>query len=319
MWALDLQQPAIIHQVSWWPQSSPQEIVKSAVEQQRQIIIEWIKQNLLRLWYSQEKINTFRFEVIWDTWIIINSKWLLNSWYKYSKENWAEFYTTFPDLQKSRSIKFALRETWYELKDWKLFIWGKEIPQFLQNWSVNPNFVRWIDNINFYDEINETFWLMKSVIKWDTIVFDYEWMYQSIVSWVMRIKDVMYFAWKRSLVSVDEKWTKLTDEEIKKLLKRAIEELPNQCSDTRFVKNARWVEMWMEVTKQELDEYLHPTEWVPFITQKMYDECLKRIQVRDRKIQEEQKLREWTRWEVKFEKARKSFSDRAMDILKWFF
>lgn len=301
----------------WWV-ISPQEQLNKQLEEQRKVIIKWMDDDL-RSGRKYEQIKwDLKYEVVWNIWVVIY-KWNPHTFYKYSKENWVEDFTNFPWLQKDEHLAFALRETWYELKDWKLIIWGKEILQFLSNWKVNPEFVKWIDNINFYIEIQWVFWLMKSVIKWNKIEFDYEWMYQSILSWVMRIKDVMYFAWKRDLVSVDEKWTKLTDKEVKKLLKRAIEELPNQCSDTRFVKNARWVEMWMEVTKQELDEYIHPTEWSPLITQKMYDDCLRRIQIRDNRIQEEQKLKEWTKWEVKFEKARKSFSDRAMKILGWIF
>jgi hypothetical protein len=42
--------------------------------------------------------------------------------------------------------------------------------------------------------------------------------------------------------------------------------------------------MWMEVTKEELDEYLNPTEWLPLITKKMYDDCLEIIKKREEYI-----------------------------------
>lgn len=317
MWDLQIYKPEII-QLTSWEQKNPQEVLNSAVEQQRQTIIEWMKKDILKDWISPKRVEELQYDVIWNIWVIV-SRGKLAYLYKYSKDNWVEFYTTFPDLQKSRFLQFALRETWLDLKDWKLYRWEKEIPQFLQNWGVNPEFVRWIDHINFYDEIQNSFWLMKSVMKWNKIEFSYNWMYASILSWVMRIKDVMYFAWKKDFVSVDEKWTKFTDEEIKKLLTRAIQELPNQCSDTRFVKNARWVEMWMEVTKSELDEYLHPTQWLPLITQAMYDDCLRRIEIRDRKIQQERDIKQQSQSERKIETQTKSFSDRVLDILKWVF
>lgn len=307
MWALDLQQPAIIHQVSWWPQK-PQEVLSSAIEQQRQIIIEWMKQYLLKnVWFTEQELTKLKFDVVWDIWIIINSKWFLNSWYKYSKETWLEFYTTLPDIEKDEDLPFALKETWYELKDWKLFIWRKELPQFLPNWSVNPVFVRWIDDINFYTEVWSILWLMKTIEWWKKLTeFDVDSFYFSILAGVTRIKDVMYFAWK---------WYIPKKEDVLRLLKRAVQELPNQCSDMRFVRNPKWQEVWMEVTKQELDEYLHPTEWSPLITQKMYDDCLKRIEARDRKINEMNWVKEQSRTERKIEWTRNWFVDRVKGIL----
>jgi hypothetical protein len=62
----------------------------------------------------------------------------------------------------------------------------------------------------------------------------------------------------------------------------------------RFYKNALWERMWMEVTKEELDQYLKPEEWDPLITQEMYNNCLERIKARDKYIAERKSTREET-------------------------
>lgn len=309
MWALDLQQPAIIQQVSW-EQKSHQEVLNSAVEQQRQTIIEWMKQDVIKdLWLTKKEVSMLKFDVVWNIWIITNSKWIISFFYKYSKENWVEFYTDLPDIEKDEDLPFALKETWYILKEGKLYIWWKEIPQFLSHWQVNPVFVRWIDNINFYTEVWSILWLRKTIEWWKKLTeFDADSFYFSILAGVTRIKDVMYFAWK---------WYIPKKEDVLRLLKRAVEELPNQCSDMRFVKNPKWQEVWMEVTKQELDEYLHPTKWTPLITQKMYDDCLRRIEIRDRKINETNLVKEQSKTERKIEWTRNWFVDRVKWIL-WF-
>ncbi len=308
MGTLDLQQPAIIYQVSWWP-TSPQEILSSEVERQRQTIIELMKQYLLNnVWFTEQELTMVKFDVIWNIWVIINSKWNVNSLYKYS--NWkAEYYTNLPWLETDVDLPFAQKKSWYELKDWKLSKNWQEILQFLNNWRVNSEFVKWIDDLSFYSEAQITFWLMKSVVEWDKIEFSTKWMHLSIVRWIMRIKDIMYFA---------SKWY-VPEKDFEKLLVRAIQELPNQCSDTRFNNLVLWERDWkkvmMVVTKEELDEYLKPTKWEPLITQKMYDDCLRRIEARDRKINEMNWVKEWTKWEIKVEKTRNWFVDRVKWIL----
>ncbi len=307
MWDLQIHKPEIVQQVSWW-QQNPQEVLNSAIEKQRQTIIEWMRQNLINLWYSQEKIKTFKFEVVWNIWIIINSKWFLNSWYKYS--NWkVEYYTNLPWIQKDRFLWFWEKKSWYKLENWKLSKGWQEIHQFLSNWKINPDFVKWIDDLDFYTEAQNTFWLMKAIYEWDKIEFDVPSFYLSIVRWVSRIKDVMYFY---------SKWY-IPEKDFEKLLLRAMQELPNQCSDTRFNNLVLWKRNWenvtMEVTKSELDEYLKPTKWAPLITQKMYDDCLRRIEARDRKLNWEKWVKEQWRTERKIEWARNWFVDRVKGVL----
>ena len=113
------------------------------------------------------------------------------------------------------------------------------------------------------------------------------------------------------------KWY-ISDNDFPKLLKRAITELPNQCSDTRFNNLVQWEFNWkkitMEVTKDELDEYLHPTEWKSLITKEMYDLCLKNIQARDAKINAANKTKE-VKTNVKLETTKKGIIDKVKDIL----
>lgn len=307
MWDLQIHKPEIVQQISW-VQTSPQDVLSSAIDKQNQTIIEWMKQSLLKVWISKEKVWTLKFSVVWNIWIVI-SRWKLHSWYKYSKENWVEYYTNLPWLDKDEDLPFAQKKSWYELIDWKIFKKWEEIPQFLSNWRINPDFVKWIDDVTFYIEAQVTFWLMKSVIEWNKIKFDIKWMYLSIVRWIMRIKDVMYFA---------SKWY-VPEKDFEKLLLRAIQELPNQCSDTRFNNLVLWEKDWkkitMEVTKSELDEYLKPTKWPPLITQSMYDNCLKRIEARDRKINEMYWVKEEWKTERKIEWTRNWFVDRVKGIL----
>jgi hypothetical protein len=258
---------------SWWV-VSPQEQLNKQLEEQRQIIIKWMDDDLKSGWKYEQIKWDLKYEVVWNIWIVIY-KWKPHSFYKYSKENWVEYYTNIKWIQKDEDLQFALGETWYDLKDWKLYKNWQEIQQFLWNWKVNPEFVKSIDDINFFTEIQWVFWAMKTVIKWWKLWnFNIHYFNSTIIAWVTRIKDVMYFAWK---------WY-IPESEISKLLTRAIQELPNQCSDTRFYQNWKWQKLWMEVTKDELDQYLKPAEWKPLITQSMYDNCLKRIEARDRKI-----------------------------------
>ena len=309
MWNLQIHKPEIVQQVSWW-QQSPQEILNDSVEKYNKIVIDLIKKDLLKDGIPQERIAELRFWVIWNIWIVIVD-WKPLSWYKYSKENWIEYYTNLPWLQKDEDLWFWEKKSWYKLENWKLSKGWQEIHQFLSNWKINPDFVRWIDDIKFYSEAQNTFWLMKSVVEWDKIEFSIKWMHLSIVRWIMRIKDVMYFY---------SKWY-VPEKDFEKLLLRAITELPNQCSDTRFNNLVLWRRDWenvtMEVKKDELDEYLHPTKWEPLITQKMYDNCLEKIEVRDKKINWEKWVKEQSKTERKIEWTRNWFVWKVKSIL-WF-
>ncbi|MBW7954273.1 hypothetical protein H3C61_00470 [Candidatus Gracilibacteria bacterium] len=307
MGALDLQQPAIIQQVSG-EQKSHQEVLNSAVEQQRQTIIEGMKQDVIKdLGLTKKEVSMLKFDVVGNIGIITNSKGIISFFYKYSKENGVEFYTDLPDIEKDEDLPFALKETGYILKEGKLYIGGKEIPQFLSHGQVNPVFVRGIDNINFYTEVGSILGLRKTIEGGKKLTeFDADSFYFSILAGVTRIKDVMYFAGKGYIPK---------KEDVLRLLKRAVEELPNQCSDMRFVKNPKGQEVGMEVTKQELDEYLHPTKGTPLITQKMYDDCLRRIEIRDRKINETNLVKEQSKTERKIEGTRNGFVDRVKGIL----
>ncbi len=294
-----------INQKIWVENKITQEKATEEIEKYRKNIIKLMDDDL-RSWTKYEKIkNDLKYDVVWNIWVI-SYKWVPNSFYKYSKINWLEYYTNVPWLEKTSILKFWERESWYELNNWKLFKNWKEISQFLNNWNINYEYVKWIDNLNFYLEIQDKFWLMKTVMEGDKIEIDniIPAFYNSIISWVLRIKDIMYFK---------SHWY-IKDEDFPKLLKRAITELPNQCSDTRFYQNAKWVRMWMEVTKEELDEYLHPTKWQPLITKEMYDECLKNIQKRDAIINSNNKTKE-VKSNVKIENTKKGILDKIKDIL----
>lgn len=293
----DIQAQHYENYMAWDNMENPLEQAERQLEEQRRVIIKWMDDDL-RSGTKYEKIKwELRYDVVWNIWIAIY-KWEPNSFYKYT--NWkVEYYTNLPWLLEHTFFYFWLRETWYEFKDWKLSKNWQEIPQFITNWNVNPEFVKAISDIDFYAEIQDIFWLMKSIDNWKKVEWlDGDSFNFSIIRWVSRIEDVMYFY---------VKWY-LNEEETRKLLLRAIEELPNQCSDTRFYKNWKWEFMWLEVTKIELDAYLtwtpvtkslrrwikltdeelkryiDLTNWKPLITQKVYDECLRRIEARDKKI-----------------------------------
>ena len=300
---LDNNQSVLMQEVSWIEQKKPQEII----EQYRKNVIDWMKQDLRTdLRFTEEELNLLRFDVVWNIWVIINNKWEISFFYKYSREKWVEYYTNVEWLEKNEDLPFWESESWYELNNWKLFKQWAEISQFLSNWWINPDFVKWVDNINFYADIQRVFWMVKSIENWKWLLeFNSNSLKNTIISWVTRIKDVVYFAWKWYVPEAD----------IKSLLHRAILELPNQCSDTRFYQTAQGVRMWMEVTKEELDEYLNPTEWAPLITQSIYDECLKRIEVRDKKIAEMNWVRETSKAERKIENERMGVLEKVKWIL----
>lgn len=303
-----------IKQEQSWEQKGPQEQINKLQEEYRKTVIQGMDDDLKSGWKYEEIKQDLKYDVVWNIWIIIY-KWEPYAWYKYSKENGVEYYTNLEWMLKDKTLEYAMIDSGYELNNWELFKNWQKIVQFLNNWWINPDFIRWIDNVSFYQDLHSVFGWMKSMINWKKINFSVKWMKITIISWVMRIKDIVYFAWNRDKISVDEKWTKLTDEDIKKLLQRAILELPNQCSDTRFYQTAQWVRMWMEVTKEEIDEYLKPTEWAPLITQSLYDECLRRIEIRDKKIAEMNSVKENSKVERKIENERIGVLERVKWIL----
>lgn len=306
MWDLQIHKPEIVQQV-FWEQKTHQEILNSSIEQHNKTVIELIKKDLLKDWIPQKRIDELQFWVIWNIWVLILD-WNPLSWYKYSKENWVEYYSNIKWLERDEDLWFWQKESWYELKDWKLYFKWKEITQFSQNGKLNLDFVKWVDTLNFYTQSQWIFWMMKTVMLWEKLKrFSIDYAYRSIITWVTRIKDIMYFA---------SKWY-IPEKDFEKLLVRAIQELPNQCSDTRFYQNWKWQKMWMEVTKSELEEYLKPTKWLPLITLTMYQDCLKRIEARDRKIQEMNKIKEQSQTQRKIEWTRGGVVEKVKSIL-WF-
>ena len=288
----DITPPHYEMYLAWESTKNPLEQAERQLEEQRRIIIKWMDDDL-RSGTKYEQIKwDIKYDVVWNIGIIIY-KWKPNTFYKYT--NWkVEFYTNIKSVQNNKFLQFALWETWYEFQDWKLSKDWKEIPQFSDDWKVNPDFVKAIDYINLFEDMQNIFWWMKAIQNWKTLEeFDLWYFELTIISWVSRIKEVMYFA---------SKWY-IPESDFKRLLVRAIQELPNQCSDTRLYRTPKWERMWMEVTKEELDEYLKPTQWEPLITQKMYDDCLRRIELRDEKIRREEKVKSWARWKLKTERT----------------
>ncbi|MDD3144739.1 MAG: hypothetical protein PHV23_01365 [Candidatus Gracilibacteria bacterium] len=303
---LQIQQPAIIHQIPG-EQKNHQEVLNSVIEKQKQTIIEGMKKSLLKAGVSQEKIETLRFDLIGNIGVVINSKGEVHSFYKYGKDTGVEYYTSINGTFTDYDLDYALRDSGYQVKNGKLFKNGQEISQFLPNGKVNTEFVRGVDNINFYEEIQRVYGLMKTIKGGDNIeMIKLKSANNMIISGVARIKDVMYFAGKGYIPNDD----------IPRLLKRAVQELPNQCSDTRFYQTAQGIRMGMEVTKSELDEYLKPTKGNPLISQKMYDDCLRRIEVRDKKINEMNGVKEQGKTQREVEKTRNGFVDRVKGILE---
>jgi len=250
------------------------------------------------LWAIYEKFKkSKKYEELKDVisfeyynWIVVAySDWKPKSFYKYNKENGIEFYMSLKELVRSESYDFWLKCSWYEDIDWKIFRNWEEIKSFLDNWKINPLFIKAVDDIIFYTDVENVFWLLKTLWEWWKLKkFESEATYQSIISWVSRIKEIVYFRWK---------WY-ISDEDLPRLLKRAIQELPRQCADMRFYEKWDWERIWMEVTKAELDEYLHPKKWDPLITQKTYDDCVKIIEKRDKFIQEREAKKVDTKAEI---------------------
>ncbi len=298
-----------VKQEQLWGVINPQEQINRLQEEYRKTVIQGMDDDLKSGWKYEEIKNDLQYDVVGNIWVVIY-KWEPYAWYKYSKEKWVEYYTNVEWLEKNEDLPFWESESWYELNNWKLFKKWVEISQFLSNWWINPDFVKWVDDINFYADIQRVFWMVKSIENWKWLLeFNSNSLKNTIISWVTRIKDVVYFSWKWYIPEVD----------IKALLHRAILELPNQCSDTRFYQTAQGVRMWMEVTKEELNEYFKPTEWAPLITQSIYDECLKKIEIRDKRIAEINGVKEASKVERKIENERMGVLEKVKWILDWIF
>jgi len=294
-----------------WEQKETQDIFNSALEKNeklRNFIIKWIKNDLLNNGWTLEATNTSYFWISENIWLQIYRK----SWnwhiYKYSKENWLEFVASLYWLKNDEFLEFAERESWYDLDNWKLSKDWKEVIKILSNWNINSEYIKWINNINFFTDLQWVFWMIKTLQLWEKLEkLDLWYFERTIIWWTSRIKEVLYFK---------QHWY-ISDEDFPQLLIRAIKELPNQSSDTRFYKNAKWERMWMEVTKQELSQYLKPKEWEGLITQEMYDQCIKLIDRRNELIRKKEEAKESTKWNLKIEKEKKTVLDKISDLLGW--
>lgn len=273
-------------------------------------IISLTREDLLDYWVPLDRISTVHFQVVDNISLALNEKWTEWWFYKYSESRWVEFYMSLSWLKWDKSFKFALKESWHEYIDWEFYKDWELIPQFLESWEINPKYIEALDNINFYSDLQVYFWALKALRSWKKPDFSVESFYRWIVSWVVRIKELMEYKWDGKITH-----SLIPDKDFPKLLIRAIQELPSQCLDTRFYENAKWERMWMEVTKQELDEYLKPTEWEPIITQKMYDECIELINKRDELIQKRKETVEQSKTGLKIEKEKKWVLDKIMSIL----
>lgn len=259
---------------------------------------------------NYEKLkNDIKYEIIWDIGVVIY-KWEPTSWYKYSKTNWFEFYSSIAYVFKEDDSRNRANKAWYDINNGKIYKKWVEISKFLTNWELNSDFVKAVDDISFMLDMRYTYGTQKTLKAWMKIEWTWDMTKEiniAIVSWVMRIKDVIFYAGK---------WY-IPEKNIPILLTRAIQELPKQCSDMRFFQDINGARIWAEVTKDELDQYLKPAEWKPFITQSMYNDCLKRIEARDSKINEMNWVKEQSRSQREVEKTRNWFVDRVKWIL-WF-
>ncbi|MDR3150271.1 MAG: hypothetical protein LBU14_01230 [Candidatus Peribacteria bacterium] len=71
----------------------------------------------------------------------------------------------------------------------------------------------------------------------------------------------------------------------------------------------------MEVTKDELEQYLKPEKGLPLITQSMYDDCLKRIQKRDKYIEEAEKRNKEELEEIKRTVEESTIKSMVQEVL----
>ncbi len=292
-----------------WEEKTAQGFFDSAIENKIE------RENKIRslikgdLDISIEEFNELKIWVVDDIAIILNEnlRWNL---YIYSENNWLEFLNWLLSAFEDEHASTHAKEAWFELKWKSIFKNWKEIKVYLENWEINPNFILAINKINFYQNLWIHYWVIKSIKewKWDKVTIDIMSLKASIASWAIRIKDIVYFAWK---------WYIPEEDDVRMLLRRAIIELPNQCLDTRFYENAQWVRMWLEVTKQELDEYLNPTEWKPLITIEIYNLCIKAIEKRDTLLQNQKETREQASSSLKVEKTKNWMLDKISDLLWW--
>jgi hypothetical protein len=128
----------------------------------KQKVIGIMKEDLLKDWISQERMNESKFWVVWNIWVLI-ADW------KPLQDNWIEYFSNLPWLEEDSDLQFALWETWYQMKEWKIFRNWQEIPQFLENWNINPKFVEAVDNLSFYADIQWVFWMVKAIKNWKKI------------------------------------------------------------------------------------------------------------------------------------------------------
>jgi hypothetical protein len=293
-----------------WEQKGAQDVINGVLEkenQRKELIVNWIKNDLINTWWTIEATNSSHFWVYKNIWLQVYKE--LDYWhlYKYSEQNWFENYSWLNGIFWDEYIVTYAKEAWYDIKDKSIYKYEKEIALLLQNWEINSKYIEALSNISFYQNMWMYWWMMKTIIEWWKLKWSLKYIDSWIISWAVRIKDIVFFAWK---------WY-IEEKEIPKLLKRAIQELPNQSSDTRFYKNASWLRMWMEVTKQELSQYLKPKEWEAFITQKMYDQCIKLIDIRDELIRKKEEAKESTKWNLKIEKEKKWIINKVYDLLGW--
>lgn len=305
---VDLHNPTHYEIKQSWEQKSPQEIIDSALETQRERekkIREWIRNSIKR---DVDIFNTLKIWISWDIAVLLDSEWDWNV-YRYSENYWVEYFTNMSSIINDEYIYERVEELWYTYINWLLSKNWKNIPTFLDNWEVNPDYIKAIADINFISDLHYIHWWKNTIEAWEKVEWDgfSEVFNLMIVSWSFRIKDIVYFAWK---------WY-IPEKDIPKLLKRAISELPNQCGDTRFYQNAQWTRMWAEVTKQEVAEYLKPTQWAPLITQETYDLCIQAIEKRDTLLQKQKEAREQTSTSLEIEKTRNWVLDRVKELLWW--
>ena len=96
-----------INQKIWVENKLTQEKATEEIEKYRKNIIKLMDDDL-RSWKKYEKIkNDLKYDVVWNIWII-TYKWVPNSFYKYSKVNWLEYYTNIPWLEKDGDLKLDI-------------------------------------------------------------------------------------------------------------------------------------------------------------------------------------------------------------------
>jgi len=324
----------IIDNPSW--QSVSQDVIKSAQEsfllKKKQSI--FLMENELKTdWTSEDVLEKVKLDFVWDTLVLIYD-WEVRSLFRYSEKYWNEI---FFNLRIAREQNYNGENFFFMsqylagyLEQWNKLIplkntdfesidqvldesytptiqkkWG-EINMFNEDWTLNGRFVRIFNDIAFYNDIAYLKTNKNAVKKWKTLDIPSDSIYQSIVSWAFRIKDVVWYY---------SQWC-IEKDKFLNILKKAILELPKQCADKRFYKDSNWKRVWFEVTKDELDEYLNPTEWDPLITQETYDRCIKIIEERDKLIKDKKAQKVKTSAEI-WEIRANWIIDWARKMIKW--